>query len=385
MKFLVIAGVVLGAALAATPAAAREACAVRPATQAIALPSGNMQADLAALLSMGPALQDKPTQRKALLKAKAKCDAPGFEAGGRPYAVFETGEASPILVARSADADAPIFFVVPFANIMSVVMAEVEKRPVPAAEANYLLVISTKAGASALRVYRSAPDGAALQADVLAALQGKLPPLVSRDEKTKNVRINLMMDAYEGPKSKPGFTPPPGSAVAPPVTSPVPQNASFQEQPGGAALHPASGFACPVTLDGFKRDRLTVYDAAQGGRDVSCGYGASGATATLYLTKLPEQYTLTRVFDAYVQQAKAHTPAASDVTDPYPAADGGPRRLGKFWRDPQGRNEGLWLMQIGPWFAKLRVTYSDAAAPDIRHLATDLLGAVDEQVKPPVA
>ncbi|SFK65713.1 hypothetical protein [Caulobacter sp. UNC279MFTsu5.1] len=375
----------LGLALATTPAAAREACPARPPAGAIAMPSTNMQSDLVTLMSLGPAIADKALQRKALLKAKPKCDEPGVETGGATYALFETAAPSPVLMARTADPDAPIFFVAPFADMTTAIMAEIEKRPAPPATASYVLGVSTRTGASALRLYPSVPDNATFKADITAALQGRLPPLVSRDERTKHVQINVQADAYEGPKSTPGATPLPGSGPGLPAVSATPQNDSFRDQPDGGALHPASGFTCPAAIDGFKRDRLTVYDAAQGGRDVSCGYATPSATATLYLTKLPAQYTLTRVFDIYVEQAKAHTPAVSDVADPYPASEGGPRRQGRFWRDKEGRNEGLWLVQIGPWFAKLRVTYRDADAATVRRLAADLLGAIDAQVKPPTA
>jgi len=375
----------LGLVMTATPAAAREACAARPPAQAITMPSANMQSDLVTLISLGPALSDKALQRKALLKAKPRCDEPGLETGGATYMLFETTAASPILVARTASPDAPIFFVAPFADMTAAVMAEIEKRPVPPAKASYVLGVSTKTGASALRLYPAVPDNATFKTDIAAALQGRLPPLVSRDERTKGVQVNVQADAYEGPKSTPGATPLPGSGPGLPAVSATPQNQSFREQPDGGALHQASGFTCPAAIDGFKRDRLTVYDAAQGGRDVSCGYASSPATATatLYLTKLPAQYTLTRVFDIYVEQAKAHTPSVGDAADPYPASEGGPRRQGRFWRDKEGRNEGLWLMQIGPWFAKLRVTYSNGDAATVRRLAADLLTAIDAQVKPP--
>jgi hypothetical protein len=373
----------LGFALAATPAAALEACPARPAAKLIALPSTNMQSDLTTLISLGPTISDKALQRKALLKAKPKCAAPGFKAGGMAYSLFETTTASPVLVARTEKPDAPIFFVAPFSDITAVVMAEIEKKPVPPPVTSYVLGISTKTGLSALRIYAAVPDGQAFETDAVAALKGGLSPLVSRDERTKGVQINVQADAYKGPTSTPGATPTPGADVAPPVTSAAPQNDSFHDRPDGGALHSASGFTCPAAIGGFKRDRLTVYDAAQGGRDVSCGYGSPSATATLYLTKLPAQYTLTRVFDIYLDQAKAHTPSVGDVADPYPASDGGPRRQGKFWRDKEGRNEGLWLVQIGPWFAKLRVTYPDAEAATIRKLAGDLLTAIDAQVKPP--
>ncbi|WP_156402105.1 hypothetical protein [Caulobacter sp. Root1472] len=375
----------LGLAMAATSATAREACPPRPPVQAIVMPSTNMQSDLVTLISLGPAIADKTLQRKALLKAKPKCDEAGLEAGGATYALFETTATSPVLMARSASPDAPIFFVAPFADITAAVMAEVEKRPVPPAKASYVLGISTRTGASALRLYSSVPDNETFKADIAAALQGRLPPLVSRDERTKGIQINVQADAYEGPKSTLGATPLPGSGPGLPAVSATPQNQSFREQPDGGALHQASGFTCPGAIDGFKRDRLTVYDAAQGGRDVSCGYASSPATATatLYLTKLPAQYTLSRVFDIYVEQAKAHTPSVGDAADPYPASEGGPRRQGRFWRDKEGRNEGLWLMQIGPWFAKLRVTYSNGDAATVRRLAADLLTAIDAQVKPP--
>ncbi|CAN7392741.1 hypothetical protein [Caulobacter sp. LjRoot300] len=375
----------LGLVMTAAPATAREACPPRPPVQAIAMPSANMSSDLVTLISLGPAIADKALQRKALLKAKPKCEGVALEAGGATYALFETAAASPVLVARTANPDAPVFFVAPFADMTAAVMAEIEKRPAPPAKASYVLGVSTKTGASALRLYPSVPDNQTFKADITAALLGRIPPLVSRDERTKAIRINVQADAYDGPKSTPGATPPPGTGPGPPAVSATSQNDSFRDQPDGGALHAASGFTCPAAIDGFKRDRLTVYDAAQGGRDVSCGYASSPATATatLYLTKLPAQYTLTRVFDTYVEQAKAHTPSVGDAADPYPVSDGGPRRQGRFWRDKEGRNEGLWLVQIGPWFAKLRVTYADADAATVRRLAADLLTAIDAQVKPP--
>lgn len=383
MRSWLLSVAVLSLALAGTSAAAREACAGRPPAKAIALPSTNMQSDLTTLLSLGPAISDKTVQRKALLKAKAKCEDPAFDAGSARFTPFETEGPSPLLVARAADPAAPIFFVAPFSDITAVVMAEVEKRPAPPATTSYILGISTLTGVTALRIYAALPDSQAVQADVTAALKGELPPLVTRNDRTKGIQINVQADAYKGPQSTPGAAPPPGTGVGPPATSATPQNDSFRDQADGGALHPASGFTCPAALDGFKRDRLTVYDAADGGRDVSCGYGSSTATATLYLTRLPDRYRLNQVFEVYVQQAKDHTPAVGEAADPYPASEGGPRRLGKFWRDKENRNEGLWLMQIGPWFAKLRVTYRDPDTAAIHQLASDLLGAIDAQVKPP--
>lgn len=374
----------VGFGLLATPAVAREACAPRPEVKRVAMPSANMQNDLVGLMSMGPALQDKALAHKALLKAKAKCDAPGFQAGNLSYLVFEPQAASPSLIARSQDPDAPVFVVMPFADLTAIVAAEVEKREAPTtAAARYLLIASTKAGASALRVYESVPDDASLKVDVIAALQGQVSPLVSRDTRTKGIQINISPDAYDGPKSTPGATPPPGTGLAPPASSTSPQNDSFREQADGGALHPASGFTCPAKAADFERIRLTVYDAAQGGRDVSCGFQTTSATATLYLTRLPDQYTLSRVFGIYVQQARSQTPPKRDIEDPYPASSGGPARKGAFWRDAKDRNQGLWLIQIGPWFAKLRVTYSDPDLASVQRLATELLAGVDAQIKPP--
>lgn len=372
----------LGLALATTPAAAREACTARPPAQVIAVPSSNMQRDLITLISLGPSVTDKTVQRKALLKARAECDDGGFEAGGQNYAVFETRGPSLKVVAR-ATADAPILYVASFPDITDLVTAELEKRPAPTAATRYVLVISTTSGAAALRVYDAIPDGETLRADMAAALKGRFPPLVSIDKASKQLQVNVQADAYKGPESMPGARPPPGTGLGPPVVSAQPQNDSFQNQPDGGALHPPTGFTCPASLDGFARKRLIVYDAAEGGRDVSCGYESPQATATLYLTRLPGQFTLEKVFATYVEQAKSHTPLAADAPDPYPVSDGGPRRLGRFWRDKEGRGEGLWLIQRGSWFVKLRVTYAAGDVTAIRAFATDLLAAVDAQIKPP--
>lgn len=374
-------GLTLAAATPA-PVAAREACPARPPAKVIALPSTNMQRDIVTLLSLGSSVTDKAVQRKALLKAKARCEEPGFEAGGLTYAVFQTTESTPVVVAR-ATPDAPILYIAPFNDIADAVIAQIEKRPSPQATVSYVLAVSTKTGAAAVRVYAALPEGDTLRADMVAALKGQMAPLVSRDNAGKKLQINMQADAYKGPQSTPGATPPPGTGPGLPVVSGSPQNESFHEQADGGAVHGPTGFNCPKALGDFQRQRLAVYDAAQGGRDVSCGYAAEKATATLYLTRLPDPFTLTRVFDTYVEQAKAHTPSVADAPDPYPLSEGGPRRLGRFWRDKEGRGEGLWLMQIGPWFAKLRVTYPADDAGPIRAFAADLLGAVNAQIKPP--
>lgn len=369
--------------LSATGAMARDACPPRGPSNVVPLPTTNMQSDLVTLLSLGPSVTDKAIKRKALLKLTAKCEDPGFQAGGLDYALFETTAASPVMAARSPNPEAPILYLAPFDDLTGAVMAEIEKRAATPASRRYVLVVSTTAAAAAVRVYDGVPAAAPLRDDMIAALTGRLSPLVSSDSRTKNVQINVQASAYDGPSSQPGARPPPGTGVGPPAISGAPQNESFREQADGGALHPPSGFTCPAKLEGFERNRLTVYDAAEGGRDVSCGYASPNATATLYLTRLPSQFTVAKVFDTYVEQAKGHTPAVADAPDPYPQSEGGPTRKGRFWLDKEGRGEGLWLMQIGPWFAKLRVTYGRGEAGAIRPLAIDLLKAINAQIKPP--
>jgi hypothetical protein len=163
----------------------------------------------------------------------------------------------------------------------------------------------------------------------------------------------------------------------------TPQNDSFIPLDDDGAQHGASGFICPTTVAGFKRGKLSVYDATEQGRDVSCGYDRDVATATLYLTKLPSQYTLSRVFETYVRQAQASTPSVGAEPNPYPQIPGESRRLGEFWRDKEGRGEGLWLTQIGPWFIKLRVTYHKDAPDHVRALAEAIFSAANAQIQRP--
>lgn len=188
---------VLGLSVLASPALAREACEARPAAARVALPSTSMSRDMITLTSAGPTLSEKGLQYKALLKAQAKCDLEGLDAGGVSYAVFETSEESPVVVVRSAAPDTPIFFVASFMDLTALVMPALDGKQDAIPPATHLLGVATKTGGTVLRLYAGQPDAAMVREDTLAALQGRLPPLASRSGRGKNLSINIQPDAYK--------------------------------------------------------------------------------------------------------------------------------------------------------------------------------------------
>jgi hypothetical protein len=104
---------------------------------------------------------------------------------------------------------------------------------------------------------------------------------------------------------------------------------------------------------------------------------------TVYLTKVPGDYSPTEVFATYSEQARAGQPAKKELTPPWTLPANGAPTYADFWVGPKDQNEGMWVMVIGDWYVKLRVTYfpdSEAAMVD---LAKAVSAQVAAQVKPP--
>lgn len=164
--------------------------------------------------------------------------------------------------------------------------------------------------------------------------------------------------AQAPPSSQGGPVPKPGEGPGDPSSGLEADGQVFEALPDGGVRHRLSGVVCPAELLGFRRERLVVYDAAEGGRDVSCRFIRNDATwMTLYMTRLPPRYDGRQVFDIYVREAlQAAPPRGGFIGGPLAV---GPKPLpayARFWEDRQGRVQGLWLAQIGPWHIKLRLT-----------------------------
>jgi hypothetical protein len=183
----------------------------------------------------------------------------------------------------------------------------------------------------------------------------------------------------------PGLTPPPGVANGQPFQTGVPDGQFFIDTDEGGARHAASGFVCPAQVAGRRRDRLLIFDTAQNGRDVACGYGTQTESSwyTFYLTKIPGM-SGAKVWDAYERDARTAAPPKGSFDPPLaPGRDPPAPRYASFWRNARGGIDGLWLTQIGDWHIKLRATFHEQDAAEAKAMAEALYKAIYEQMRAP--
>ena len=156
----------------------------------------------------------------------------------------------------------------------------------------------------------------------------------------------------------------------------------FRDAPNGGVLHPATGFVCPAEMDGFKRSRLVIFDAARNGRDVACIFTTQDSWFSLYLTQVPGM-TADAVFQSYLEDANQFAGSRKDAA---PLLAPGLRPLpthASFWTEPDGSNQGMWMTQSGDWFIKLRVTYIEKDKAAVSSFARDMFIRINTQVPDP--
>jgi hypothetical protein len=225
------------------------------------------------------------------------------------------------------------------------------------------------------RLYTDTPSDDLLRGEVTSILTGGHRPLAAMRRGTKQLQI--MMPAAAGQAPLVASAPQPRTITAP-------DGVIFKDAGAGAARHAATGFPCPASIGPLKRRNMVIYDPAQDGRDVSCGYGegAEGATFTFYLTKIAEQNDA--LFARTLQDLKSVRGGADgDVASP---VETGARPLptsAAFWRYTGARGiDGIAMSKIGDWSVKLRISYVPGAEPVVRAMTTGLFGAAYQQIAP---
>jgi hypothetical protein len=169
-----------------------------------------------------------------------------------------------------------------------------------------------------------------------------------------------------------------------PITMAEPDGTIFVTAPDGGAKHTATGFVCPANLSGMTRRGLYIFDTADHGRDVACGYGEPGSTVwyTLYLAKL-EVKDSKKVFEDDVREEQQGAPPRADAKAPLmPGLPPLPQRAA-FWVSNNDMIDGLWFTSIGSWHVNLRATFAAGHEPEVSATAKSVFSQVFDQVKGP--
>lgn len=280
------------------------------------------------------------------------CTRGEFQALGTTYVLTgENGDGVPREAVRADRGLGPSVYLAPL-PVPQTANGAAQVRP------HALVVVEVNGQRAAKRLYANLPADDVLLRDIPIAL-GAAPALVALNPTTKQVFV------YVG-ATAPGVSGGPRSLTAP-------DGQVFVDAGNGAVRHVPTGVVCPAQLNGRPRSRMTIYDPAEGGRDVDCGYGAGGEASwhSFYLTKaapVSEQ----DYFDQAAAGARVQATVVNDVASPVPTgAPPNPSRA-SFWNDRGGLVQGVMVSKIGDWHVKVRTTYSPGAEAETAAIVSAL-------------
>jgi len=138
----------------------------------------------------------------------------------------------------------------------------------------------------------------------------------------------------------------------------------FVDAAEGAVRFTASGFVCPAAAGSLERADLLVVDPADGGRDLGCRLFKAGDKTwiSVFVTRYDDGRSAQTQFDTHISEAVAVAPPAPGSPDLDPPLAAGAPPLpshGRFWKDAEGRGQGVWLCRVGRWYVEVRATFAE--------------------------
>ncbi|MDB5468774.1 MAG: hypothetical protein JWR84_334 [Caulobacter sp.] len=371
----------IGAALSlAGTAAAADCDAGKDGAKLSRLGSGDFAKDLLLGMMLPAPMKDGGVTLKQAAKLPKACDRGDFLAGKSRYRAYGQApgrKGEPVRYALPENGKGPIAYLAP--------MEQGDK------DGPWIVAVTDGDEMTAFVSIDAAPSDTDLRVLFAAALDGKLPRTLGLNLKTGGTTQYVDADSLKDkadavpPKSSPGMPrPAPGSGPggeAQELTAP--DGVAFKAGPGGAMVHAATGFSCPEALNGYERGKVIIFDAAEDGRDVACQLVGKQSWMTVYLTKIPDSYSAVEVFSTYSEQARAAAPPKADIDPPWMLPETRSPSYADFWVGPEDERQGLWVMAIGNWYVKLRVTYRQGEEGELVELAQAVAKQVMAQVKPP--
>lgn len=143
---------------------------------------------------------------------------------------------------------------------------------------------------------------------------------------------------------------------SPPPKPPVAQSV-WRVGADGSAEHLQSGWVCPAAIDDYVQGVLHVYDGF--GLDVSCDYRVPGALLTLYITRVPADFSPAAAYasakDAVLKGSPQRHPTLLSEDQP---EVGGFKWSRATYAEDGGLHSELWLTMLRPdWYFEYRATY----------------------------
>jgi hypothetical protein len=225
----------------------------------------------------------------------------------------------------------------------------------------YVLAIERDQMRYVTRVYDEAPPTSELIADMAASLRGNLPPIAALDA-TSGALSFVIATQSDRRAILPGLAPGQGGTA---VHLLAPDGDLFVKAPGGAVRMAGSQFVCPASVATFGLKDLWIVNATDDERDLSCRLTGEKGSISVSVARHANHPSAKSVYESDVEAEKRRDDVIGAA--PPPSATGAPHqpRFVTAWTDKDGRRQGLWLAEIGPWYVEALATYPPEASGDI--------------------
>lgn len=180
----------LFAAIAAVPASAiASPCATKGVDDAVVRRvSAREQKGMSLIMSMAMLPKIEKLSYETFLSGGSSCERGRFEISGMPYDfIGENEDKGAPRRALSAQKGAPVAALIPVVDLLAALTSPAGNHTAP--NAGYLLITVTKEMVTGWRLYSAIPADAVLQADMEAALAGRLRFIFQTDTNAKKISI----------------------------------------------------------------------------------------------------------------------------------------------------------------------------------------------------
>ena len=278
---------------------------------------------------------------------------------------LQTGQGHLPLAFASANGKAPFVFLGAGPTIEEAyALTQMQNPPAELniAKPMFFLVVVMDGMRHVVRLYDAVPPADILKADMVRALKADLDLIADFDPDG----TALSFHAATRSPVRAVLSPPLAGAGGRPARITAPDGTFFEEVPGNRYRMVGSGFACPASMDGYRRKDMWIANTIPERLDLSCRYVAEGSWFSIFVTRIPFLADAQAVFDQYMREAIDYTTPKTQM-EPLLETGMPPRpAFGANWIDRNGLGQAIWLAKIGDWYVQLRLSYRptdrDAAA-----------------------
>ena len=183
-------GLAIAASVSVVGAASATCLPEGPTTRTFTLAEASDRSATLLILS-GTLIQMDPYAPKNLLRIKPSCEVAALQNGRRALIVSGTSDAALPRIVTSGKKAPPLFILLTVPDVTGLL----PKASLPTGPLGYVLASRDEKTAFVFRAYDTVPPDAQLAADVAAALDRRLQPMLRADLATRQVQITTAKDA----------------------------------------------------------------------------------------------------------------------------------------------------------------------------------------------